>query len=439
MILFIVLPVIIGLIAYLYFGRKKDKAVKNAEILGTESKSNNIFHQVLVQPSSFNLEHDGIIICFEKVNRKKQIVKNGLPEEYSEAMQYQLFGIDPSLKVFDEKGLSDQAKQLVKSTLNDPKPITLTHWFESVDGEKQICYDAYHELENKNYDLPKAAILEYKKIGTLIKSRLESGYYTHLLIGSTGWQNNQFHSLETYNNWIEFIGQAAKQDDSTNHFKPFFLGITWPSEWITPVISVFNKANDADETGMTHINYLLWKEIMPSIAELKVKIPVVTIGHSFGARLLSRTVHSRFMLCGIRDQNEIDLAIDLQGAYPTSRFFNKEGNNGGLYAVDIPVKRHVLTTSKSDKAVKYSFWSTYVGNNESTFKIRENNSISSFGFAHTDSSGYLLNFPLNTRKVTVNADAMINESISKLTGAHGDVRDLEAGRFIWELIKLIEK
>ncbi len=429
-----------ALVYNIYFYDGKTKPIKNAEILGTESKSNNIFHQVLVQPESFNLEHDGIVICFEKIDRSKQIVREGQSVEYTEADRYKLFGIDQSLKVFDEKSLTNSAKQLVKYTLNDPKPIMLTHWFESTgSGKKKIHYNAYQALKNQDYDLPSAAILEYKKIGSLIKSKLESGEYTHLLIGSTGWQNDQQHSLETYNNWLKFIAQSAQQESSSNNFKPLFLGITWPSKWNFPVISVFNKANDADELGMTHINYLIWNEITPIVARLETKIPIITIGHSFGARLISRANHSRFMLTSDpTNSTEIDLEIDLQGAYPVSRFLTKEGNNGGLYTVDNRVKRHAITTSRFDRAVKYSLWSTYVGNNSSTEKIAADKSSPTFGFAKTDNDGRLLNFPLNHKKVTINADAIINQSMNAFTRAHGDVSDQQAGCFIWELIKRIE-
>src|SRR4051812_14916301 len=75
----------------------------NSEILGTNTKSNNIFHQFLVNPALLHFKHDGVLLCFEKVKRKRLISKNGKPGHYSVADQYALFGIDKDLECMKSK------------------------------------------------------------------------------------------------------------------------------------------------------------------------------------------------------------------------------------------------------------------------------------------------------------------------------------------------
>ncbi len=157
-------------------------------------------------------------------------------------------------------------------------------------------------------------------------------------------------------------------------------------------------------------------------------IPVITMGHSFGARLLSRAAHSRFMLVDTPDSDMIDLAIDFQGPYPVTRFLEKRGNNGGLYTVDDRVKLHVLTTSRHDKALVTAFWSVrYAGRCKAREKLNEQSS-KRFKPGGVDSTGKLKDFPAGARKVVVNAESMINEPKGFPSGAHGDVADKEAGR-----------
>ena len=434
----VIAAVAVYLVYRLYFAGSK-KTVKNAQILGTDTKSNNVYHQLLVNTADFQFNHDGVILCFEKVFRNKQIVANGKKGHYSVADQYSLFGIDPELKSLQNNGLED-AIGLVTSTLNDPKPIMLTHWAETAAGSIRIRYSAYENINDENYNLPSACMKAYAEVTELIRQKLQSGKYTHLIVACTGWNNQQDESLATYSDWLKQTAAAAAEDDMTDGFKPFFVGFTWPSSWITPALSFFNKANDADELAMTHVNCLLWRYIMPMMKNSASNIPVIGIGHSFGGRVMSRAVHSRFMLDQVDLTTSINLAIDLQGAYPLTRFCEKKGDNGGLYTVDIPVPLHVMTCSKFDHAIKNAIWSVgYMGNSSSIASLQERlPENASFGYCSLDNTGRFINFPENKRQILVDAQSIVNHIESFLAGAHSDVSDEEAGRFIWELVKKIQ-
>ena len=432
------IPIVIvigSIFLYRYFFAGGLQSAANSEILGTNTKSNNIFHQFLVNPAIQHFKHDGILLCFEKVNRNRLIVKNGKPGYYSVADQYATFSIDENLECMKSKGLSSLAITLAKSTLDDPKPMILTHWIETNEKDYTVGYNAYQTIKDMDYDLPKAMLEQYKAVAAHVKSKLQTGNYTHLIIACSGWNNYQDDSSYLYENWVKFTKDAAIADDRGNDFRPFVIGFTWASRWISPGVSIFNKANDADELGMTHVNALLWKYILPSLNNSN--IPIITIGHSFGARVMSRANHSRFMQINIDQSTWIDKAIDFQGAYPYSRFCEKKGSNGGLYTVDIPVKKHFITYSEFDYAIKDPKWSAgYIGDNKS-MPILQKDSLAKndFEFTSLNDSGELNSYSGQKQKIMIDAKAVIKTIMTKAAGAHNDVQDKEAGRFIWEVLK----
>ena len=81
----IILIVIIFFYRYFFVGGLQ--SAPNSEILGTNTKSNNIYHQILVDPATLRFKHDGVLLCFEKVKRRRQIIKNGKPR-YSNHLWY---------------------------------------------------------------------------------------------------------------------------------------------------------------------------------------------------------------------------------------------------------------------------------------------------------------------------------------------------------------
>lgn len=405
----------------------------NADTLGTGSVSDNIYHQLLINASACTFNHDGILLCFEKLHREKLIKENNIPVIFSVESQYNMFDID--LFALDSKSLK-HAKRLVKSTLDDPKPIVLTHWIETGEKKFRVGYNAYEKVSG-DYNIPGDTEVEFGKITKMIAAQMATGNFTHLIVACTGWNNYQDMSIETYHKWLSYTRNAANEDSMGDRFRPFFIGLTWPSRWPLPLASFFNKANDADELGMTHICALLWKYLIPALRS--DGIPVITIGHSFGARVMSRANHSRFMHKGWDMSTQVDLAIEFQGAYPITRFCEKTGSNGGLYTADVPIKKHVMTCSKFDHAIKQAFHSKgYIGNNKSIRKLKRNTTaLESFAFGEVDNNGMPIDLTAQKSKILLDAKSIIYEKSSFLVGAHGDVRNRETGRLMWEFIKQI--
>ncbi len=116
LILLAIIMLISSILLLIYISHGKEfmgTPTKGADILGTEGYDNNVFHQLLIPQA--HLYHDGIILAFEKVKRKRLVWKAGDFKEYTEADQYKLFDIDPSLKAMDEHGFGWWAKRLVKA------------------------------------------------------------------------------------------------------------------------------------------------------------------------------------------------------------------------------------------------------------------------------------------------------------------------------------
>lgn len=433
-VLLITIFLLLTILLYWYFFAGSSKAHPNSKILGTDAKRNNIFHQLLVDSSiSSKFNYDGILLCFEKVKRNRISVYNNIKQSYTIEKQYKTFGIDQNLTSLKNAGLSNRAINLVKCTLNDPKPLILTHWLRTTKDGGIIEYNSYDKILQSTYDLSNEMVNQYELVGALVKERASK--YTHIIIGCSGWNNDQKDSMGLYSDWLTETKKVAIKEGKGNDFNPLFIGFTWPSRWIIPGISIFNKANDADELGMTHINMLIWKYLMPNLEGSN--IPVITIGHSFGARVLSRAIHSSFMFAQNENRKLIDKAIDFQGAYPYTRYLEKKGSNGGLYTISVPVKMHFITYSKYDYAVKNALWSYgYIGNNKSALKlISDPITKESFDFTALSSSGKMISNKLAKQKILVDGKAIIKTVKSMFSGAHNDVRDYEAGQFIWEVIK----
>lgn len=430
----ILFPTIVILVVfYLLYSNGGNKSLPNAKILGTNSRANRSFHQFIVDPTTLRFKNDGMLLCFEKVERNRIIVVNKKKHYYSTNNQFELFDIDRDLNCMKTKDFSIRAIALIKDIFNDPKPFVLTHWVSTSRNSNKLEYNAYKTIGEQNYNLAKATINQFEEISEIVRVKFSEENFTHLVITCSGWNNYQVDSSQLYENWIKNTTEASKSGSTSTKFKPFVIGFTWSSRWIIPGVSIFNKANDADELGISHVNFFLWKCLLPSIH--KQDIPILTIGHSFGARVLSRAIYSRFMLNSYDKNLFIDKSIDFQGAYPYSRYTKKANSNGKLYTIEMPVKKHYITYSKFDYALKFAFWSVgYIGNNNSISKILKSDAKSNFYFASLDSSGRIVNGCNGKNKILVDAKSIINKISSIASGAHNDVQDIEAGQFIWEVI-----
>ena len=407
--------------------------------LRTKKERHSKFHGGLVnfnyhkENSYMKLESDGTILCFEKVDRKRLS-----DDKRDHHTIYRTFDVDAGMRAYRTNGIKSPAR-FTRRTLKHPRRVALTHAFTTNAGILSKRYDVYQLLEtDPAYDLQDNAKNVYDELALEISSAVASGKYTHVVIASTGWNNYPEKAMNTYNSWIRYIAQAAKADGA--EFKPYFIGMTWPSLWQGAAFpfSIFNKANDADELGVGNINYLLWKAVMPAAKAGERKLPVVMIGHSLGARLVSRAAYSRKLLNTCPSNGNVDVLIALQGAFRINRFAgNGAGTDGCIYNIDDPVNKFIATTSKYDGAMSWGFWSTYIGHHKTPQHIGDVRYRQNFQTVTVNDQGIASSFG-DGPYVIANADKMIwriPPGGRGLEGAHSDMKDKEAGLFMWSFIK----
>ncbi|MBC8553703.1 MAG: alpha/beta hydrolase [Candidatus Brocadiales bacterium] len=236
-----------------------------------------------------------------------------------------------------------------------------------------FLYNAYDEYKQDKLDYEEG----YKTLGDFekdlklkLKGKLEKKEnYTHIILFCMGWNNNQQESIYRYNKIVTNLKNIAPEKD----FKPLVIGLCWPSSWLTIensllkkylffFASYFTKQDDADEVGMTIANLIIHNIVLKVKAEIKdeinkegknVKLPkIIAIGHSMGARILSRAIFSDgYLVPKYEGDIEVDLFIGLQGAFSANRFVAFDGWEGSPYA-ELCNRETVfsLTTSGNDKA-----------------------------------------------------------------------------------------
>jgi hypothetical protein len=312
---------------------------------------------------------DGYIIGIEKYNRK-QI---GAPEPVDSTRFRKLPNPEK------DELVSERNKEFTKA-IDDPKSMVVTH-ITSYFSERSYIYNAYSDsLEGKiNYEKGYIGLanfqLDLQK--QILSATDQNAPYSHIFIMNMGWNNDQFVSIYRYNKIIHNLFKVAKAKGDIT-FRPLFIGITWPSAWFTiedswlkkKVIghlgSYTNKSNDADEVGYTIANWIINHQL-PRIREnvRPKKFPrIIAIGHSMGARILSRAIFSNDHLKNPHENttDTVDIFIGLQGAFSARRFVAEDSGEGAPYKnYTLLSTRIILTSSENDKANPFAFWSKHVG------------------------------------------------------------------------------
>lgn len=323
---------------------------------------------------------------------------------------------------------------------------------------------------------------------------IKSGAYTHILLIVMGWNTSQSEAIRNFNDITGNIMAASLEQSSdvklnlANHrnkvlitrerairpekknpgtFRPLVIGVTWPSYWSTKksnVLSYPNKANDADALGLTWLNKIINETIPESMSKAGEKLPVIAIGHSFGARAITRALFSNPLIKNEQAvSSPVDLAVALEGAMSINRFLPRMSQEGAPYRDYEKLKdtKIVLTASKYDSAVHFSFWSDTAGSDKSYQKActeiaysntfhcmtasdksaTDGNVMSSNRFSicnRGDTSSNCTN-PLEKTSMIDYIDTSdgITQYNSYDTGgdAHNDIYRLPMGRLLWRLIQ----
>lgn len=358
--------------------------------LGTREWNAMVFHRLADERHGLPYRFPGFLIGVEQTNRY-------------------LIGVDDVGKA----AVEPDSGMEIQSLLNNRRRTFVSHIVEfqernrdSLDAESIKTHLVYNLYEDTEYNEAFVrGFKELKKFRDLLKVRLAdangipakpddsaatavmdatrraSDSYTHILVFCMGWNTDQQESIRNYNSLMGFLLHAAREDrdsrtkawsgkdtvKSAKPFKPLVIGLSWPSEWsYLKGLSYFTKAGDADETGLVWGSYLLKRVLKPLKEEYR--IPLVLVGHSFGARVLSRAVASNpDWIRGAGDDTaysskpglenkDVDLFVGLQGAFSANRFVETGALTSGwmegspYFKLKEMGTRFIVTWSKSDAA-----------------------------------------------------------------------------------------
>ena len=366
---------------------------------------------------------------------------------------------------FEQPNSTDKAVKLQQAAVHDGKIMFVSHIIRDqppgVTKRNCTLFDAYYrsgraaesvrDCNSSSIHPPEIAHKEayrsgWRAMNTLqhaLSADIASHTYTHIVVVVMGWNTVQEEAVRNINSIIRGIKHASEGD--TGAFNPLVIGVTWPSQWNSPwldpivkVTSFGTKAADADEVGLTWLGVLLGNTIPQANKSASRSLPVIAIGHSFGARAVTTAVCDGPVIAETpRTQSSnqmVDLLIDYQGAFLTKRLLEKGPD--GASRDKCPRARYIaLTSSKHDEAVTSARWGAYAGTAKSFTEYCA--SVSSLiNCVTADAQGKTAPPLTSSRRITyINSDALITyNAFYTGGGAHSDIYRDEQGILSWSLI-----
>ena len=417
----------------------------------SQNSQTNRAYQELGRSQHFHLVEDGYIIGLEKVDKKKKgKLLSGLDAKNGYTKRFK--------KLDGEDDYSNKLNsEFIEKTQGQQKVILATQITENFPNLK-FMYNSYEESLDGKFDY-KRSFSEFDEVFNDLSNRLASNNdYTHIIVMSMGWNNDQVESVLRYNKILKNLKAAAIK--SNYKFKPLVIGFTWPSVWFSisdslvaqtlgHLISYPTKANDADEIGYTWANLALNEKLPAAIRTAQSKglkkenIPkVVVIGHSFGARVLSRALFSSGHLKSMQNETSVDLFFGLQGAFSVRRFIPGEGKEGSPYKNFNELSTEIILTSSiydsANPVAAYVTGAHHVGGKQGLRTAQEtgNSSVFDNKVWKKDTKS----FPLPKGKVLmIDASEIVveNDLPNYKYSAHNDILDTEMGELLWSFIRQI--
>lgn len=406
-------------------------------------------YQELGRAQHFNLVVPGYVLAIEKRSMYKED-KTLLEGIISADRPYEPRFIEPTHGDQESKTKDRVFKRATSDLIS--KVMLVTHITKSVryEGQNytQYLYNAYEQDLDGQYGFAESFAkvdLMFADMALQLKQAKEKGEpFTHVIVMSMGWNNDQVESLYRYNTIIKNVQQEALAHQQA--FRPLVICFTWPSVWggVTDSVifrtakhlaSYVNKTDDADENGYTWGNWVVNKKIPDALAAagvLNAKPKVVLIGHSFGARFLGRALFSApYINAEYAAQNTVDVFLGLQGAFSLRRFVPDAGIEGSPYAgfKSLPGKI-VLTSSEHDSSNFAALWAANAGGPQGLRFARKTPAV--FNVVDWSVSGNALS--VTADKITlVDASSIVKRESDKID-AHNDILDAEMAKLIWSVI-----
>lgn len=400
-------------------------------------------YQEIGRAQHFTLVEPGYVIGIEKIKINNEILGK-VPNKKKPYSEYFIENSDEK-----NKQRNDEFKS---ATSGGSKVMMVTQITKSVkfcgNFYNHYLYNSYSNFFYPKYDLDES----FSQIDAMfndLKNQLKDTKepFTHILIMSMGWNNDQAESMWRYNTILNNLNLASSNNSS---FKPLVIVFTWPSVWgsvsdsiilktFRHLVSYGNKASDADEIGYTWANWIVNHQLPAAIeaAHLKDNPKVVLIGHSFGARLLSRALFSSsYIKSTYSRSNPVDIFLGLQGAFSARRFVADAGLEGNPYSEfnKFPTK-FILTTSSHDWSNAAAFWSAHMGGPWGLNYAQKHTNV--FNIKDWSKGSSLSDLSSTEEILLINASSIVNGDHNddpNAIDAHNDILDHEMGELIWSAI-----
>jgi hypothetical protein len=362
------------------------------------------------------------------------------------------------VKAADRPGISENEvqtqNQKKKGFFNDGRELFVSHVVETREGQiTKFVYNDYKRMpQPKHCNGLDEGLKALQKLEDEVRLAFQRERYSHVLVLAMGWANDQEESVTRFRMIAKHLRTAA---GSNSKYKPLVIGITWPSQWwglsdwwlarkAGHLLSVFNKANDADAVGMFTLNLLVNHHLASAVPS---NVPLVLMGHSYGARAISRAAYSRDMLAHA-GPHHVDLIISMQPAYSVNRFIPRQNGKGGVegapYVVPDTIP-HFITSSVNDAANPVARWSRFGGGKLGLNTAKKSDLL--FVCKWDENQRKLQPPPPDLNKpVVIDASSIVkehepvteDEDVQTRSG-HNDVLDKEMGQLNYHLLQFIKR
>ena len=435
--------VILALIAVLLGGCSTPRRLAAPEkTFDTDGPITSLFHASLYYPEQLDLRYDGYIVGIEKSPRKT-------------------IGVGDDAASLAVPGMPLPGDRVEKA-LDDGKRMFVSHIIRSRPGNRlPVCalHNAYDkpEVEGGQFIQPCEGYKQFPSAATAyqdswtglaalkedLQRQRDSGrmQYTHIVVVTMGWNTDQVEAIRNVNTITHNLVKTRAT------MKPLVIGVTWPGMWksdwadtLVKIASFPNKAEDADEVGLTWLGVLL-HETLP---QANLGLPVIAIGHSFGGRATTVAACSGPAISNGSARapiGAIDSVVILQGAFPTSRLFAKRENDGGQRADCGHVRRLIMTATDSDIANKLpgKLWRKEYSGDSASYAEYCAPGRDNIRCAEAEKDGRIASIrgKLDSNILYVDTGKLMTENAymsGKFSGSHSDIFRTEHADFIWNAL-----